>query len=84
MIKEVLSSQIQCNKKGVSKLGRRKKDDDWLDGLLKLGLGLLAIHFLSKLNSSGSVETTKTCTYCGHTTSKWSRMCPNCRNTFPI
>jgi len=66
---------------------RRKKDDDWVVDLLKIGLGVLALSFISKLNQGGTVETSKTCTYCGYTTNttnKWARMCPNCRNTFPI
>ena len=62
----------------------RRKNDNWVDDLLKLGLGMLALHFIGKLAQGGTVETAKTCSYCGHTTEKWARMCPNCRNTFPI
>lgn len=63
---------------------RRKKDDDWVDDLLKLGLGLLALNFIAKLGDTTTSQTEKTCSYCGHTTTKWARRCPNCRNTFPI
>ena len=60
-----------------------RKKDDWLEDALKLGLGLLALHLLSKLGGSSS-ESTKTCPYCGYTTNKWARMCSQCRNTFPL
>jgi len=63
---------------------KRRKDDDWVGAAIGLGLGLLSLHFLSKLNQGETVETAKTCMFCGHTTNKWARMCPNCRNTFPI
>lgn len=63
---------------------RRKKNDEWVDALLALGVGFLAVHFLSKLAKGSSVETAKTCMFCGNTTTKWARMCPRCRNTFPV
>ena len=61
----------------------KRKKDDWVDDALKLGLGLLALHFISNL-SEGTSQTNQTCSYCGHTANKWARMCSNCRNTFPI
>ncbi len=64
--------------------GKRKKEDDWIEGLMALGIGVLAVYFLKKLTEGGTVETTKTCNFCGHSTEKWARMCPMCRNTFPI
>ena len=62
----------------------KRKKDDWVDSALKIGLGLLALHFVSKLGQNNTQQSEKTCNYCGHTATKWARMCPNCRNTFPI
>lgn len=62
----------------------RKKDDDWVGAALGLGLGVLALYFLKKLSDGTDKNTKKVCTYCGHITEKWSRACPNCRNTFSL
>lgn len=63
--------------------GRRKKEDEWVDGLIALGIGVLAAYFLKKL-SEGGVAKTKKCDFCGYETEKWARMCPMCRNTLPV
>ncbi|MGQ0791735.1 MAG: hypothetical protein ACT4NJ_05880 [Nitrosopumilaceae archaeon] len=63
---------------------RRNDNEDWIAGLLALGIGFLAVQFLSRLGRGSTVETTKTCMYCGYTTTKWARMCPRCRNTFSL
>ena len=61
------------------------KNDDWVNGALALGIGVLAAYFLKKLaENKQEQETTQTCPFCGYTTEKWARACPNCRNTFPI
>jgi len=65
-------------------MSRKKKNDDWVEGLIGLGLGVLALYFLKKLSESSQIETQKTCVYCGYSSSKWARACPNCRNTFPL
>jgi len=63
---------------------KKKKDDweDWIEALIALGIGALAIHFLSKLFEQASKpprEAYYICPNCGASTRKWSRMCPTCR-----
>ena len=57
---------------------RKSKDDDWVDDLLKLGLGILAISFLAKLTEGGQQITI--CPYCNGQIKKFARTCPTCRN----
>lgn len=56
----------------------RNNNDEWLEGLLALGIGALAIAFLAKL--AQGPQDVRTCPYCGTQIHKWSRLCPNCRN----
>jgi len=71
--------------KGVpTRRRRRSNNDDWIEDLIALGIGFLAVRFLNRLTQGINMQTTKTCQYCGYTTTKWARMCSNCRNTFPI
>ena len=63
---------------------RKKKEDDWLDAAIGVGIGLLAVYFLKKLSEGSISQETKVCLYCGHTSEKWARMCSQCRNTFPL
>jgi len=62
-------------------LSKKKKDDDWVGDLIKLGIGLLAIYFMSKLLESGKKqEEVKICPNCGARVKKWARTCPVCRS----
>lgn len=63
-------------------MGRKRKNDDWLDDLLKLGLGVLAISFLAKL--SENTQQITQCPYCNTQIGKWARSCPNCRNNLGL
>jgi len=65
-------------------MSRKKKDDDWIAGLLALGIGFLAVTLLSKANQNLGAAPSKTCMYCGHTATKWAIMCPRCRNSLPL
>lgn len=64
-------------------MARKKKGDDWVGALLALGIGFLAVQLIKKLSETPQ-DTNKTCMVCGYSTNKWARMCPRCRNTFPI
>ncbi len=61
---------------------KRKSNDDWVDNLLKLGLGVLAISFLAKLAEGGQQITI--CPYCNSQIKKYARTCPVCRNALNI
>lgn len=61
---------------------RRNNDDDWVEDLLKLGLGVLAISFLAKLAEGGQQITI--CPYCNSQIKKFARTCPVCRNTLGL
>ncbi len=63
---------------------RKKKDDDWVAGLLALGIGFLAAALISKVGEKSGATSAKTCMYCGHTAAKWAVMCPRCRNSLPM
>jgi len=58
---------------------RRSKDDDWIDALLKLGLGAIALSILGKLIQGGQPQEITACPYCGQQIQKWARFCPRCR-----
>lgn len=62
---------------------RRKRDDKWVDDLLKLGLGALAIYLLGKLAEGAQPQITR-CPYCGWSIGKWARTCPKCRNILTL
>ncbi len=55
-------------------------DDDWVEGLIALGIGALAVYFLAKIVSSDK-ENSKisVCPYCGSSIKKWAIECPVCR-----
>ena len=61
---------------------RRSREDDWIEDLLKLGLGVLAISFLAKL-AEGTQQVT-ICPYCNSKIGKFARTCPTCRNTLNL
>ncbi|MGI0086811.1 MAG: hypothetical protein ACREBI_02475 [Nitrosotalea sp.] len=63
---------------------RKKKDDDWVDAAIAVGIGALALYFLKKLSEGAQPETQQTCPYCGTVAGKWARACSNCRNTLPL
>ena len=66
-------------------MGRKKKDDKWIDAAIGIGIGVLALYFLKKLSESPSSQLqAKKCLYCGMVAGKWARSCSNCRNTFPL
>ena len=56
------------------------KDDNWIDALIALGVGALAIYLLSRfLNKPATIQDEETtCPYCGASMKKWSRACPQC------
>ena len=59
----------------------KDNDDDWVEDLIALGIGLLAIHFIGKLlepDKSNRERKTK-CPKCGTEIKKWARKCPACR-----
>lgn len=68
---------------------RRKDEDeedegnggDWIGALIALGIGAIAIYFLSKLldQSAKAVQQDYySCPQCGSAIKKWSRACSNC------
>ena len=61
---------------------RRKSNDDWVDDLLGLGLGVLAVAFIAKL--AENTQQVTQCPYCFTSIGKWARACPNCRNNLGI
>ena len=63
---------------------KKKNNDEWIAGLLALGIGFLAVALVDKLGQSSETSTAKTCMYCGYTTAKWAAMCPRCRNSMPF
>jgi len=66
-------------------MARKKKNDDWVDAAIGIGIGVLALYFLKKLSESTSLQLQeKKCQYCGMVAGKWARSCSNCRNTLPL
>ena len=61
---------------------RKKSNDDWIEDLLKLGLGVLAISFLAKL--AENTQQVTQCPYCNAHIGKWARTCPVCRNNLGL
>ena len=64
-------------------------EDDWIDSLIKLGIGALAVYFLVKLVSNKDQENSaiRWCPHCGAEIRKWAVVCPSCRKrirTTPI
>ena len=58
----------------------KKKDDNWVDTLIKIGIGALAVYFLAKLLEGGRKDQEiVVCPNCGTRITKWARQCPNCR-----
>lgn len=54
------------------------KIPDWLQELLDLGIGRMAIQQLA-LIEAGCTERPKVCPLCGTKIRKWARQCPKCR-----
>jgi len=64
-------------------------EGDWIDDLITLGIGALAVYFLVKLvsNKGRDSGTIKLCPHCGYEIRKWAVVCPSCRKrirTTPI
>ena len=59
------------------------EDEDWIDNLIKLGIGALAVYFIVKLVSNREQETSaiKRCPHCGAEIRKWAVVCPSCRKS---
>ena len=64
----------QLKRVRLARKRRISSSDDWIEELLKLGLGVLSISFLAKL-SEGSPQI-KVCPYCNNQIKKFARMCP--------
>ena len=60
-----------------------KKNDDWINGLITLGIGALAVYFVVKLvtNKDEENSTIKWCPHCRAEIKKWAVVCPSCRKT---
>lgn len=58
---------------------KRRSNDDWIDDLIKLGLGAIALSLLGKLLEGSQRMGITNCPYCGQEIQKWSRFCPRCR-----
>ena len=65
-------------------MARKKKNDDWVDAAIGIGIGVLALYFLKKLSEGSPQIQEKKCSYCGMVAGKWARSCSNCRNTLPL
>lgn len=61
---------------------RKSNEDDWLEDLFKIGLGVLAVTFIAKLSENAQQVTQ--CPYCYTSIGKWARTCPNCRNNLAL
>lgn len=61
---------------------RKSSNDDWLEDLIKLGLGAIALSLLSRALQGNQVPEISNCPYCGQEIHKWSRSCPRCRTPF--
>ena len=72
----------QLKRVRLARKRRKSSSDDWIEDLLKLGLGVLAISFLAKL-SEGSPQI-KVCPYCNNQIKKFARTCPVCRNVLSL
>lgn len=72
----------QLKRVRLARKRRKSSSDDWIEDLLKLGLGVLAISFLAKL-SEGSPQI-KVCPYCNYQIKKFARTCPVCRNVLSL
>ena len=70
-------------KKWVRKIPRRRRrNNDWLNDLLGLGFGVLAVAFLAKL--AENTQQITQCPYCNTQIGKWAMTCPNCRNNLGV
>ncbi|MHA1973974.1 MAG: hypothetical protein ACTSW1_13330 [Candidatus Hodarchaeales archaeon] len=58
-----------------------ENNDDWIEGLIKLGIGALAVYFLVKILSKKDQDSSSidSCPYCGAPIKKWAVVCPSCR-----
>lgn len=65
-------------------MARKKKNTDWVDAAIGVGIGVLALYFLNKLSENLPTQQEKKCSYCGTIAGKWARSCSNCRNTLPL
>jgi len=57
------------------------KKKDWIEDLIALGIGALAIYFLVKILSPTGQEDRNNirCPHCGNIIKKWAIECPICR-----
>jgi len=70
--------------KKMSSSSRRRQ---WVDDLIVLGVGALAVYFFVKLMSSTDEEKITRCPHCGSPIKKWAITCSVCRRrirTSPI
>ncbi len=53
----------------------------WVNELIKLGVGALAVYFLVKIlsNKDENKNSIDICPYCGNPIKKWAVVCPSCR-----
>lgn len=55
-------------------------NDSWVEDLIVLGIGALAVFFLAKVLSTNSDHDEITnCPFCGAQIKKWAIECPVCR-----
>ena len=54
-------------------------NEPWIEELLDLGIGALAIHTLHKLKSPHRFEGVLTCPLCGWKPKKYAARCSHCR-----
>jgi len=69
-------------KKKLVRRRTRRNNDDWVNDLLGLGLGVLAVAFLAKL--AENTQQITQCPYCNTSIGKWAMTCPNCRNNLGV
>jgi len=54
-----------------------KKTEPWIDELMELGVGALAIKTLYRMRRQGDFKLV--CSRCGYEPKKWAATCPHCR-----
>jgi hypothetical protein len=56
--------------------------EPWVQELLKLGIGKVAIQTLALIDAGIEPERVETCPYCKTPVKKWARECGKCRKAF--
>jgi len=57
--------------------------ENWLQELLDLGIGKLAIQTLALMDAGMESDRISTCPYCKASIGKWARECGKCRKSLP-